>query len=384
MKDRVLIRGVRFLKDQSIDIRIRMLFFLEYAALFAGIIGTIVMLAFVSDLTVLIPNVVLIVICGVGIYLSHFKKKYDLSAALIVCGCAYVALPFMFFTSGGNQSGMPIWFLFGIIFICMMIRGKLRIIMPSICIVIAILCMLIGYYKPEFVVPLKNGQAEFLDMIQSFAIVSIVVFVCIYIYISAYDEQRQLLEKQSQELKKIMYTDALTGIANRHAYYNDSHEFAEGAYRENLVLVAMDVNGLKQVNDSLGHAAGDELIKNAAEIMVDAYSKYGNIYRTGGDEFVALLYCDDKDAAMIADIMNTTVKYTNEKNERNISIAVGVAVWKENKDKQYFELEKLADSIMYQNKSRYYRESGIDRRKNCKERVCSNVADSSCGSREET
>lgn len=160
-----------------------------------------------------------------------------------------------------------------------------------------------------------------------------------------------------------MYTDALTGIANRHAYYNDSLAFTEGKYQDNLILVAMDVNGLKTVNDSMGHAAGDELIKNAAEIMVDAYSKYGKIYRTGGDEFVALLFCDDKDATMIEDIMNTTIKYTNEKNGRNISIAVGVVVWKENKDKQYFELEKLADSIMYQNKSRYYRENGLDRRK---------------------
>lgn len=160
-----------------------------------------------------------------------------------------------------------------------------------------------------------------------------------------------------------MYTDALTGIANRRAYYDDSREFTEGKYQDDLVLVAMDVNGLKAVNDSIGHAAGDELIKNAAEIMVDAYSKYGKIYRTGGDEFVALLYCNDKDAGMIEDIINTTIKYTNEKNGRKVSIAVGVAVWKENKDKQYFELEKLADSIMYQNKSKYYRESGLDRRK---------------------
>lgn len=356
-------KGIDFLKNQNIDIRIRMLFLLEYAVLFAGIIGTFVMVIFATSIMVLIPNFVLIFICIIGIYLSHYQKKYDLSSITIVCGCAFIALPYMFFTAGGNRSGMPIWFLFGVIFISLMLRGKSRIVMPIIFIIVAIACMLMNYFYPDMVIPLKDEQAEFFDMMQSFALVSVIVSICIYIYISAYDKQRQLLLKQSQELKKITYTDALTGIANRHAYYDASREFVDGEYKNDLILVAMDVNGLKVINDSRGHAAGDELIKNAAAIMVDAYSKYGTIYRTGGDEFIALLMCEDKDAQKIEEIMNTAIKYTNEKNGSNISVAIGVAVWKDNSEKNYFELEKLADSIMYENKSRYYRESGVDRRK---------------------
>lgn len=340
-----------------------MLFLLEYLALFAGIIGTAAMLAFAPSILILIPNFVLIFVCAFGIYLTHNKKKYELAAMIIVGGCAYIALPVMFFTSGGNKSGMPIWFLFGIIFICMMLKGKLRIIMSGIGILIPIACMLLGFYRPDLVLPLKNSESEFLDMLQSFSIVSIIVCICLYIYISSYDRQRVILLKQSQELKEAMYTDALTGIANRRAYYDDTKKYSEGEYDEKLVIVALDVNGLKMINDSKGHAAGDELIKNATAIMLDAYSKYGKIYRTGGDEFIAILSCNNEEAEKLVDIITSSAQNANAKNNTDISIASGVAAWSQNSDKNFFELEKLADYIMYQNKSKYYRESGIDRRK---------------------
>lgn len=219
-------KGIKYLRNQEIDIRMRMFLFLEYAALFAGIIGTIVMLAFATAPIVMVPNFVLIFVCLIGLYFSHLKK-YEFSAAIIVCGCAYIALPFMFFTSGGNHSGMPLWFLFGVIFICLMLKGRLRVVMSCIGITISMACMLIGYYKPNLVIPLQNKEAEFFDMLQSFALVSIIICICMYIYIFSYDEQRVLLMKQSAELKKLMYTDVLTGIANRHAYYDDSRQRSE-------------------------------------------------------------------------------------------------------------------------------------------------------------
>lgn len=356
-------RGIQFMRNQDIEIRIRMLFFLEYAALFAGIIGTIAMLAFAVSPIVLVPNFILILFCVIGIYFTHNGKKYQLASALIVVGCAYIALPVMFFTAGGNKSGMPIWFLFGIVFICMMLKGNLRVIMSGIGILIFLVCMIVGYHYPQIIIPLKNEQMVFMDMVQSFALVSVIICVCLLIYIASYDRQREILEKQSVELKKAMNTDALTEISNRHAYYDATHRYMEEGYQENLVLIAMDVNGLKSVNDSKGHAAGDALIKEAADIMQDAYGKYGEVFRTGGDEFIAVLNCDDQMASKLYGTLETVIRYTNEKRESDVSIAAGIAVWNENRDKNFFELEKLADTIMYRNKSNYYRESGIDRRK---------------------
>ncbi len=359
---KIIKRGINYLGNNDIDLRIRLLFFLEYAALFACIIGTIAMVAFATSIKILIPNFVLIAFCLVGIYLSHVKKKYDAASFCIIGGCSYIALPYMYFTAGGFKSGMPVWFVFAVVFTCLMMRGRLRRVMPVLCVAISIDCLLISHYYPDTVIPLASQDAEFWDLLQSYIIVSVVICISLMIYIASYDRQRKSLEQKSIELKRAMYTDSLTGIANRHAYYDDTNEFSD-KFKENLVLVAMDINGLKTVNDTEGHAAGDELIKAATGIMVDAYAGYGKIYRTGGDEFVAILDYENCDAEKLKDIIDTTIKNQNEKNGTSISIATGIAVWNDNRDKNYFELEKLADSVMYKNKSEFYKNAGRDRRK---------------------
>ena len=63
---------------------------------------------------------------------------------------------------------------------------------------------------------------------------------------------------------------------------------------DDFVFVSLDVNGLKTINDTQGHAAGDELIKAAASCMKKCIGSYGRVYRTGGDEFIALINTSDK------------------------------------------------------------------------------------------
>lgn len=59
---------------------------------------------------------------------------------------------------------------------------------------------------------------------------------------------------------------------------------------DDFVYASIDVNGLKIVNDEIGHAAGDELIKGAAKCMKEVIGSYGKVYRTGGDEFVSIFF----------------------------------------------------------------------------------------------
>ena len=362
-KSGLIRRGINYLRNYDIDIRTRMLFLMEYATFFACFLGTIPMLFFADSIYVLIPNFALMAFSGLGIFFSHVKKNYTLAINLIVIGCAYISLPIMFFTAGGNMSGMPIWFVFGVVFSCLMTRGKSRIIMPAIDILICAACMLTGYLFPDFVMPLANHQAEFIDMIQSYVLVCIMICACLIVYLSTYDKQRTLLEQQRRELSMMMNMDALTGISNRRAYYERSNYHSVNGYQKDIVVLAMDVNGLKKVNDTLGHSAGDAMIKSAANIAVKAFSNYGYIFRTGGDEFMAILTCSDDIASNLDIILTDTINNSSEESEKSISMAIGVAIWNEDKNLNFTELEKLADSRMYKNKNEYYVKSGINRRK---------------------
>src|SRR6266498_632747 len=106
---------------------------------------------------------------------------------------------------------------------------------------------------------------------------------------------KRRLEKERQEelarLEQAASTDKLTGLGNRRAFYEDlKREIARrsrsGAF---FSLVMLDLDGLKEINDTLGHPAGDERIRAVAACLQATVRGSDGAYRTGGDEFMALL-----------------------------------------------------------------------------------------------
>lgn len=89
-------------------------------------------------------------------------------------------------------------------------------------------------------------------------------------------------------VKELAYMDGLTGLGNRTAYLEKLEELEQ---KENgsLGIVFLDINNLKQVNDHIGHEAGDQLICLVAELVDATFGKEGHAYRIGGDEFCVLI-----------------------------------------------------------------------------------------------
>lgn len=170
------------------------------------------------------------------------------------------------------------------------------------------------------------------------------------------DEQK----KREQEMFARSRTDQLTKLLNRRAYESDINEIGKDC--ANMVYVSVDVNELKVVNDSLGHEAGDELLIGAARCMKQCFGPYGKIYRTGGDEFVVVIFATEEELARIkADIAETVNAWKGSLVE-SLSISCGYVAVKEVQDLSIQEISQLADKRMYQEKAKYYRAKGIDRR----------------------
>ena len=147
--------------------------------------------------------------------------------------------------------------------------------------------------------------------------------------------------------QKMATRDSLTGVRNTHAY--SEYELAlnkkilNGEIRE-LAVVVCDINGLKHTNDTLGHAAGDQLIKDACALICE-YFVHGAVFRVGGDEFVVLLQNKGYDT------VKETIRDLNQKIEANIPengvvVAVGYSVL-EAEDRQVREIFERADKMMY-------------------------------------
>ena len=170
------------------------------------------------------------------------------------------------------------------------------------------------------------------------------------------DEER----KREERLVRIAMTDELTGLFNRRCYEEDLVEHRDKGMEDDLVILCADVNGLKKVNDTLGHAAGDELIKGAALCLLLGVGQKGKVYRTGGDEFIAIMFTDDPEA-ICRDIKEQADSWQGDRSD-NLSVSIGFASRADNMDLNIHELEKKADDAMYQSKAHYYEQKGIDRR----------------------
>ena len=169
--------------------------------------------------------------------------------------------------------------------------------------------------------------------------------------------------KEKYEKEKYMYTsntDGLTKCFNRRAYDTDMEKLdlnTEWAY------ISLDLNGLKQANDSLGHSAGDELICAASNCMKFAFASYGKIYRIGGDEFVVWIQNSVSNLDSILQVFDATVHDWHGKYSNSISVSYGVVKSSEQDFDSVQEISKLADERMYQNKKDYYTTSCNDRRR---------------------
>ena len=170
-------------------------------------------------------------------------------------------------------------------------------------------------------------------------------------------------DKQKEEQLIIKsHTDGLTGLFNRRAYEDHVRTYGYTITEENLVYLSMDVNGLKKVNDTMGHAVGDELLIGAAECMKRCLSSYGRIYRVGGDEFAGIIFASRLELKNVIDDFNKAVASWRGNNLKSLSISVGYVPVSEMEERTIEALAKEADRRMYENKEKHYQSIGDTRK----------------------
>ena len=157
---------------------------------------------------------------------------------------------------------------------------------------------------------------------------------------------RALLEEE----RKIAERDSLTGVGNKYAYTQKGKEVDDDIRSGHILpfaLVVCDLNGLKQVNDTQGHAAGDAYIREACRLICDQY-KHSPVYRIGGDEFaVFLVGADYERRDELLESLNSRIAENAEAG--GAVIAAGMAEY-EPDDERLFDVFSRADKRMYERK----------------------------------
>ena len=173
--------------------------------------------------------------------------------------------------------------------------------------------------------------------------------------LESYKKNLQLNELNSQ-LSELLNKDPMTSTKNRIAYENYKKKLSDEVISgqcDEIAFAVFDINKLKYINDNCGHEQGDEYIKNASKLICDVF-KHSPVFRIGGDEFVAVLRGGDYASrdSLFEEFIVKMEERTNSASSivEKVSIAIGIAAYDSNCDKNIDATIKRADEYMYINK----------------------------------
>ena len=164
------------------------------------------------------------------------------------------------------------------------------------------------------------------------------------------------INQENQELRVNALADGLTGLKNRRAYDQEAHaEWDRSSrMRHPFVLMMVDIDHFKKVNDDYGHSAGDLVLVAVANVLKNNTRQYDLVFRMGGEEFVVLLpECTGEDAIGAAERYRSAIESLEVRvGEQTIRVTAsfGVATQEDGQSNSLESLYEHADKLLYQAK----------------------------------
>lgn len=179
--------------------------------------------------------------------------------------------------------------------------------------------------------------------------------------ISTIHKKNKMLRFHNRRLKEISTVDFLTNIPNRRYFFDIGQKkyFLAERHNTELSLFFLDIDFFKKINDTFGHAAGDDILKLISITMTNNIRKSDIHARIGGEEFAILLVNTNfENAKLFSESMRKIIEdliYKKEKIEINVTVSIGVTTLNKD-DTSIYDMFKRADEALYEAK-----ESGRNR-----------------------
>lgn len=166
-------------------------------------------------------------------------------------------------------------------------------------------------------------------------------------------EREEALRRNAELLKSLSLVDDLTQLKNRRGFFELAHQALKVAKRERhtMGVFFVDLNGLKQINDRLGHLAGDQALKDTADILRETFRDSDIVARIGGDEFVALAHVT-RDATALRQRLRDKLAAFNAAAKRpyTLDVSIGTTIVNVTMDDDIESMIARADAAMYEEK----------------------------------
>jgi diguanylate cyclase (GGDEF)-like protein len=161
-------------------------------------------------------------------------------------------------------------------------------------------------------------------------------------------------KRAEDDLKKLLLVDELTGLPNRRGFITLSEQALKVATRmqRDVLMIFIDVDHLKHINDTWGHLAGDRALIDTARVLQESCREADIVARLGGDEFVALMSVDsDQTAQLISERIQARVETHNRETQRGYPLSLSVGATRSRAEGTMLaDLLAQADTALYEQK----------------------------------
>ena len=199
MNPKKLIQAIR---DHNRGLQERMFRLLVMIGLVGLAIGIIVGVAAGENTANSIPILIaFFLFLGITSFAIHFRK-IQLGAVLIACLIIYFVMPLNFLTSGGIYGGGPIWLLFGVVFVCLVVERKIKYVLIASSFFLYGVCYYVAYFYPGMIIA-HTIQVAYVDSFSTLVIVTILTCGMILFQNAIYREENEIAQKQKKEIEEL-------------------------------------------------------------------------------------------------------------------------------------------------------------------------------------
>ena len=205
MKNRIKSRMCAYREkyfSEEMPIEQRLFNVITIGGIFAGTVSTLIGIILQFSILSVIETTTVFLILLYLLYRANKNNKFDKAALMVCVGVNLILFPMIYFANGGMHSGMPLWFVLGLVFDFMLLEGKRFYIALFGGFLAVVLCALGSYFHPEYVLTIETELGVYLDIIQSIIIVSVIIGALIRFQLSVYKKKSEELEAQTKQLAR--------------------------------------------------------------------------------------------------------------------------------------------------------------------------------------
>ncbi len=278
--------GMRdMLTNRKYPLEERMVFFayviMVLSAVMVVVMNLVTGLPMINNIKYLLLTIFIVAVAF--LYLKKESKRKlirNISFVLFV----FVIFPILYIFSGGVRTSAMAYMIVLLLALIYSFSGKLRIFLLASYILIAQALMIINYLLPD-IFPYVSDEMMILDWVTNTPVILILISLLALWVSNEHHYERDKAVEFSREMEQISKSDTLTGIYNRRYL----RERVEELYKSdgNVSLFIFDIDGFKEINDTMGHVEGDRILIKVAEYMMEIFGEMTSI-RFGGDEFLLI------------------------------------------------------------------------------------------------